>query len=251
MTEMAEETGQQTETTPPVAETPPAAAEAAPDWTKLIEGIDAKELRRHPKVAGLIGSEVENARRSVQQRQSEEQAKRARELVEDEFERLALENSDTLKERYPRLAGWIQEQSKARQEREVAEKLQEVRAEMAGIVGRSFHTLPDWSELTPNDLETLAKAVSGKQDDEVIGAYNAAALSLLAERRSKKHFEEWKTKQLETERKALRKEIAAEFMAKSESPDSTKAKRVPPPLDIKRMSKEDFDKLYDSTFLDR
>ncbi len=198
----------------------PAPVEAAqpvtPAWIKELDTIDSKELRRHPKVAGIIGGEVQRATEmTTRQLQQQLQIKAAQDAQQQTL-KLAQEDPEEFARQY------LGDAERRRITDELGKAQAAARAEMGRMVGQAFVALPDWKDLIEDDHNTLAQSVVGKQEHEVIGAYNAAAVNLLAAKRAAKQFEDWKAKELASERAAIRKEEAARLATAQPAPDLRK-----------------------------
>lgn len=221
-TPVAEPTTEPTEA--PAAEPQPEAD--VPAWIKALDEADAKELRKHPKFAGILGSELERERRTWGERQALATAEQARKDAEAELERLAEDDPVAFAERFK------VDRQQAKLKEELAGLKASARDELARNLGRAYQGVPEWVEFTEREFEELAKAVAGKSDDEVIGAWNAKALELVADKRAGKKFEsrfqEWKDKELAKEREAIRQEEAAKLLANAPKPDVSRPTRTGP-----------------------
>mgnify|MGYP001594445993 CR=1 FL=1 len=239
--------------------TAPAAAPASaptapemPDWTAALDKVDHKELRRHPKIAGLIGSAAQQAIDDYKRRETEAASHKTAKESEDELLKLFEENADAIKERYPRAHERFIALQKERVQAELAGAKAEIRRGAAAQIGQAYRDLPEWSEFTQTEQEELAKALVGKTEDQILPTFAAKAADLVAERRAQKRFEAWKTKELGKEREALRKEVSAELLKGSPAPDLTRGRAVAPDAEARRVilsgSDEEFDKWYESTY---
>jgi len=240
-------------TTPEVAEdaqetgavTDGSAAEAvqeAPDWRSLIDRADASELRKHPKIGGIVGQMVDTAMRDWQRNQQETYNRQATEAAREELRRLAKEDPDAFAERF------LKDDQREFALAQLQTLRQQETAAMAQRVGRAYASIPGWDRLTTDDHSILARAIQGLPDDEVIAAYNAKALELLAARRvedaANERFEKFKKSELAKEREAIRAEEAAKLLKKEPKPDMTRATRQPPVPDFSRMTDADFERWY-------
>lgn len=245
-------------TTAPVTaapvETVPAAT--APDWSSLLEKVDPKDLRKHPRIAGIIGSAMQQERELIQREASESAIRQTREEREEELVRLFDENEETLRERYPRAYEALQGVGTARTQRQTEEQLAGVRADMAKQVGAAFAAIPEFGEFSDAERESLFRVVGERiqagKPEEVTGAFAAKAADLIAERRSKARFEKFKAQELNREREAIRKEIAAEFLKTSSAPDLARGRVTTPTSEMQRIiqngSDEEFAKFYEQIY---
>lgn len=225
--ETTEAPPQATETPTPAegAETPAAEAEkpeAAPyDWRKALDDAPADELRRHPKFAGVVGTEKQRWLEDYRvQKQTEDDAN-ARRKADDDLREMARANPVAFADK------WLSsEEARAQQERLTGLETN-ARQAVAHSVGAAFHAIPEWAAVRddPDSLAQLAQAVQGKPPNEEIPAFNAKAVDLVAEHRARARFEQWKTTELAKERDALRTEITAEVLQGSSRPDLVRAAR--------------------------
>jgi len=102
--------------------------------------------------------------------------------------------------------------------------------------------------MTQDEHAKLMEAVQGKADDEVLTAFAAAATNLVAERRSIQRFEEWKKKELDREREAVRKEEAAKLLAKTPGADISRGKTRPDTVDVDSMTPRQFEEHWKKHF---
>lgn len=233
-----------TETAPVETPAAPAPVETTPepptvDWQAELERADAKELRKHPKIAGMIGSELQRAVQAERERLAKEATETAQREAAERLERLAREDPDTF------IQQWMSDQQRQKIMGQINEMHGKARKEMGEAIGRAFRDLPEWAELTDEDHQKLAEALSGKHDDEVLPLFNRHALELVAERRAKKQMEQWRTKELAKEREAIRQEEAAKLLRESEAPDA-RGPKGQARQDVGKMPQEDFDKYWNS-----
>lgn len=231
--------GTQSPSSAPVQTAPTTASEttpvaATPDWQEVLEKLDAKELRKHPKIAGIIGAAQQQAIQAEKQRIAAEEGTRAAKEAEANLRRLAQEDPVTFAEE------WLTETQK----RDLQDQLDGLRGntrhEFAEAIGRAYRDVPEWSELTEDDHAELAKALIGKSDDEVIPVFHQKALGLIAEHRARRLHAQWKEKELPKERETIRQEEAAKLLKTSEAPDTAPSKNAPARVNIDAMSDAEF-----------
>lgn len=245
------------DTTPAPAQDAPAAeaAEAsAPavdtpsDWSKHLESVSTDDLRRHPKVAGLVGNMVDQAMRRWRADQDQQVSQRAAQEAEEQLLKLAKDDPEAFSERF------LSDKQRERALQNFSRLREDTRAEFAKSVGRAYQDAPGWDEI---DHTALAKAIQGLPDDEIIPAFHKAAMGQLleinAQKKAKAEFDGWKTKELAKEREALRKEVAAELLKKDAKPDLTRARTAgagrPAWLDLS--PGPEFDAAYEREILGR
>lgn len=218
-----------------------------PTWQQELEKADAKDLRRHPRIAGIIGAELQRAVEADRQRRQEEQNRIDREQSEAELLKFLEDNADYLKQNHLKAYDQLMFLRRQYTDHQLGGVRERTRAELATAIGRAYGDVPEWKDLTEADHETLAKTVMGKSEDEVIPLFTRTALDLVAERRTQRKVNEWKEKELTKEREAIRQEEAAKLLRNSEAPDATKSKGQPAAgPNIKSMTDEEFDKYWNS-----
>ena len=230
----------------PAVETPQ--APETPTWQQELEKLDAKELRKHPRIAGIIGSELQRAVQAEQERIRTEESRKANDQTEQELLRFSEENADYIREKYPKAYAHLMNLQKQRAQREVDGLRGQTRHEFAQQLGRAFAEIPEWKELTDADHEDLAKKVMGKNDDEVIPIFQKEATTLVATRMAHKLHDQWKQKDLAKEREAIRQEEAAKLLKGSEAPDTARPKGEPARTNVNNMSDDEFDDYWNKRF---
>lgn len=206
---------------------PEAAAEAQPqapatDWRAALDAVPAEELRRHPKFAGVVGSEKQLWQQEFQAREQERLAAEAKAAAEKELEQLAEQNPVSFADR------WLGERQAQKVREQLAGLETNARQAIGQQVGAAFHAIPEWAEIAsdPDALAHLATTMQGKGADEVIPAWNAAAVELVANRRARVLFERQLAERLQQERAAWETEAAARGFVTSARPDLVRGGRV-------------------------
>jgi len=223
----------------PTTETPE--VPETPTWQQELDKLDPKELRKHPRIAGLIGNELQKAVQAERQRLESEQARAVSDQTEQELLRFSEENAEYIREKYPKAYQHLMDLQKQRAQREMDGQRGKTRHEFAQSIGRAFAEIPEWQELTEADHEDLAKKVIGKSDDEVIPIFQKEATTKVATRIAQKLHDQWKAKDLAKEREAIRQEEAAKLLKNSEAPDTRRPSGLPARTNINNMSDEEFD----------
>lgn len=222
-------TPERTATTPaePVAETPA--------WETELDKLDAKTLRKNPKIAGIVGAEIQRAIQGERRRIEAEAGQRAAKAAEERLRQLAQDDPVSFAEQ------WLSDSQKRDLQSQLDGLRGRARQEFAQNVGKAMTTLPEWAELTDADYEALAKAISVPNEDEVIPLFVRHATDLVAERKARARFESWKAKELAKEREALKAELAAEMLRESEAPDLAKPKGQPAKVKLADLPQDEFD----------
>lgn len=196
-----------------------AAVDTTPEWARYLDQAPADDLRRHPKIAGVVGDMVDKALRKWKSDQDGQVSVKAAQEAEAALEKLAKDDPEAFSERF------LNDKQRERTLRQFQSLRDDTRAEFAQHVGSAYRDAPGWDEI---DHAALMKAVAGKPDDEVIVAFHKEAMRQLTDINSQKTgkalFNEWREKELPKEREALRKEVAAEFLKKEPRPGLTRGK---------------------------
>ncbi len=225
------------QTTSPVAvQTLP--ADTTPAWLRELDSADPEVLRRHPRIAGIVGSMFDQWR---QRHEAEQAQKTAAEGAEAERKRLR-ELRKTNWSAYD--AEMDEREAREEHETELQRHLGETRQQFAERLGRAYRNLPEWSEFSQQDIETLAAAVANKSDDEALEAFAVTGAALVADKRTAKKVSEWAQKELAKEREAIRKEEAAKYLQGTERPDMARPKGLPAKFNPAALSDEEFDKAF-------
>jgi hypothetical protein len=213
-----------------------------PTWLTELEKVDARELRKHPKIAGIIGSEQQRAIQTERERIKVEEGERAAKAAEQRLRDLAQKDPVTFAEQ------WLSQAQKDDIQRQLDDLHRKTRSDLATAIGRAYQGLPEWKELSQEDQEALGRAVMGKPDDEVLPLFTTHAADLVARRRAERQFNEWKTKELAKEREAIRQEEAAKLLKGSDAPDGRAPKGEPAGVNVHTMSDAEFDAYWKKKF---
>lgn len=212
-----------------------------PTLEQLLEKADPEELRRHPRVAGIVGRMLAQERTAWDQQQRADQERQAREKAEAELEELARTQPLAFADRY------LSDKDKARVQEQLATMKASTARSIVEQVGRTFGTE---FNLTSDELAEVTKALAGKTDDEVVPTFTKTVTRIAAEREAKKLFEQWREKELPKEREALRQEEAARLLKRERGPDMSRSRggaQIRPHL----LPQEEFDKWYEANVRNR
>jgi hypothetical protein len=229
-----------------------AAAGSAPvqaegsDWAKFVETVSSEELRRHPRIAGIAGELAQRREAEIRRQIEQEQAEKAAQAERERLRRLRRDDPVA-----------YAEEMESRDELEAAQRnLHRLRGEtqqqFLKRITDGLKSLPEWGEMSQDDLAALATALVGKSDDEVLAVFTSKANDLLADKRAMKRFNEWRQKELAKEREAIRTEEAAKLLKGDARPDMMRPKGYPSkfsPADIK--DDKQFDEWYEREVLGR
>lgn len=235
-----EQIGQPTETTPEPAETteqptsaseagtgaeaPPAAEVEAPapppyDWRKALDEAPADEVRRHPKFAGLVGSEKQRWQHEYEaNKKAADEAAAAANLREQMRAKARAHPVEFADE-------WLGSEEAREQEERLQGLETKARQDLASQLGAALHGIDEWAGVIadPEALSAFTLAPAGKPPGQELPAIFEKAADLIAEKRARARFEKWKADELPKEREALKAEITAELLAQSDRPDLVRA----------------------------
>lgn len=221
-----------------------AAQEGEINWESIESAIDKatpEQLKKFRRFQGILGSELHRSRQVWEQDQKAQTERQAREQAERELEDMARMRPVEFAEKYldDKAAGRIQKQL----ETVKASTAQEYMHQIGTAFGQEFN-------LTQEEIEEISKALAGKQNEEVLPAFNVAAAKVVTQREAKRLFEEWRTKELPKERDALKQEVAADMLKKDTAPGVAKS-RPPSTLKPHQLPDDKFDEWYDKNVLRR
>jgi hypothetical protein len=209
----------------PADEAPPAEAapEAPPyDWRKALEEAPADELRRHPKFAGIVGSEKQFWQKQWDDQKQAEADAKAKAQAEADLRELAQRNPVEFADK------WLSSEEARQQQERLTALESSARQDVAKSIGAAFQAFPEWEDLMrdPNALARLATAMEGKPPDQVLAAWNAAAVDLMVERRAAAKAQADLAARLQAERTAWETEAAAQGFVASDRPDLVRGGRI-------------------------
>ena len=232
--------------TPPTAEVSqetPAPADVTPVWIKDVDATDAKDLRRHPKIAGIVGSELERAHQRWEADRAQKDADQK--VLDDEERRLEKARNQP----YEMAEDVAAEIEKKRSDRELNVAQSRQYNDLADQIGGALAEIPEWAELSPEEKHTeLSKAMADKKlPGEVWGPFVATTAKLIAKRLAAKEIESYKAANLVAERAAMRAELTAELLNGSQEPDVARA-RGPGRIDPANLSDADFKEYYERKY---
>lgn len=206
-----------------------------PLWQQELEKADAKDLRKHPKVAGLIGSEIQRAIERDRQVQQEQQHEKARQEAESRLRKLAQEDPMTFAEQ------WLSQDAQQQLGSQVATVRARTRDEYAMSLSAGAKSLPEWQSITEDDMREMATALANKKDDEVLPVFLSKLVDTVSKYRAKTLHDEWKAKELEEQRKAIRNEEAAKLLQKTPAPSTAPAKGQAAKTSVGNMTAAEYD----------
>src|SRR5207253_8260932 len=131
-----------------------------------LDTAPVDDLRSHPRVAGIVGSMVDQAVRRLGAQQQAEMSARAKAEAEREMLKLAEADPYAFSQKYLSEA----------QARDAQAKLQQAQADLAAqqaarfatAIGSALKDVPEWKEMSESEFEALAKDVGQENDPEAV-----------------------------------------------------------------------------------
>lgn len=222
---------------------PPEAPKVVP-FDEWIASATPDEIMRHPKIAGIHGQRLQSERERVKREEQERRDREAYDKAQREMEELANTDPEEFAKKYLS----TKEQEKIRQNQKLARD--EIQKKYAEEIGRTLRVLTNGEELSPEEFNRLQAAMTGKADEEAIGAFNAVAVDIIADRKLAKSMAKYRNEEMAKEREAIRAELAAEKLQNSERPDMARG-TSPKPFDPTQLPPAEFSKWYAENVLNR
>lgn len=215
-----------------------------PAWMTAVSTADGKELRKHPKVAGIIGSELDRARK---QWEAEAQAKVQRDAADRRRDEL-LEKARTAPVEFA--DEFLTEHEKREQARAAAAEVTANYNKLGEEIGRGLEDIPEWMEMEPEERHAeMAKALQGLPPGEkLLGKFVATATAMIAKRAIAKAREKDRAEFNAKERAAIEQEVTARFLANGRQPSIARAAGAGD-VDLLKLSDKDFNEAYERRFL--
>ena len=228
------------------------AAATTPDLATLLDTIDPETLTKHPRVAGILGSRIDQAIRRRQAETDAEARAKAEAEQDEDLSRLLDENDETLSERYPKARERLQALRAQRSEEATARRIGESVNEFATRIGQHYARLPEWSEIVgdPARLARLEQAVKAQTDQvAAVGAFAEVATDLVAEARAEKKAKARVDQEVEAARKAERQAVQAEALSNTPASGTKKPTGVPSKLaQIRAMTPQQIEEYWKKTY---
>lgn len=227
------------------AESPPADRDLGVVLEELDRILQAnpdakKDLRAHRTLMGIAGSMAQTIAQNMKR---EDDTKAQREAMAN-LEQQMIHDAETDPEAFAEK--WLKGQQAARTRRELDQMRDSVEAELGENIGKAVTSLPEFKELSPEEVQRIAAEVAGKPKSEVLAAYARATVEAVAGKRAAKEVAKWRESELEKEVQARLKEANAKRLKKEQAPSIKGGTAAPvstePPYDPKPGS--DWNKWY-------
>lgn len=214
-------------------------------FTPFLEDPEKrKRLRSHPTIAGIAGDIAQTIAANMRREDTERTQRETTERIEQELMQLAEQDPLAFAEKYRT------DKTAAKTQREIADLRESIKREHGERLGKAITGIPEFKELTREDVGRLGAAMTGKTDEEVIEAYTVAALDILAEKRVAKRIAAAIAEAVPKEVAAQLKERNAARLKTEKGPDMRRASSAAasnePPYDPAVGS--DWNKWYENQF---
>ena len=220
------------------ADKPAAAAAPEVDYDAILDTIPDHVLTRHRRINGYAGTIAERER----QRIATEENARAQREAEERMIREAEENPFEFTQK------WLKGKAQEKAQLELNQVKTRAQAALFEKVANSYAALPEWRSLTPDEFARVQRAVAGKADEELVAAFNVAALDVLAERRASSLADRYNRDRLEAEVQARLTEAQAARLRGERGPDMSAPISAVGNFDPRNLSPDEFDRWYKQTF---
>ena len=195
---------------------------AAPSWSDLLSDVSVDDLRRHPRVSGLVGQMLEARMRERDTEQKQIAETQARAKFEAELERQAREEPDEFANR------WLKGREDEKRAAEIARERMTTRTAFAQEIGASLREVPGFSDLSREDQAEIYEVVIKTPEDKAIAVLSREIVNRTSTKRAKALAEvqiaEWKATELAKEREAMRLELAGAAVANGDAPDTQRGR---------------------------
>jgi hypothetical protein len=197
-------------------------------------------------VAGIVGDLLSKEKTRWQAEQEQAIGRTKAEEAETRLRQLAEDDPVEFSRQY------LTQAQQAKLQRDLAGLKGQTRQEMATQIRIAVEGLPEFKELSQEDVLDIARATAGKSDEQVLGAFSLALVEKVSGKRAARQFQERWDKELGKEREAIRAEEAAKLLKRERAPDMTRPSGEPVKTDISKIpSDEEFNKRYDEEFLNK
>lgn len=227
-------------TAPEGAAESPAAPEV--DYAALLDSVPEDVLTKHRRFNGYVGSHAQRLAEQQREKDKQDEWNRAQAAKIAELEKEAEENPFAFSQK------WLGERAREKAELEVKELRTKAQAALFEKVANSYAALPEWQQLTPEEFAKVQSQVAGKADDELVAAFNVAALDVLAERRASTRADRAVRERLAAERQAWEQEAQARRLRGEPIPDMsapTSANGINDVSAIRGMTDAEFNAFYE------
>ena len=216
------EAGAPAATAPAGPATAKAEAATRPPWWDVVDQTPAEDIRRHPKFAGIVGSERQRWQQDWETQNQERTEREAAEKAHNDLREKARANPVAFADE------WLNKDDADQQQARLSNLETNARQAVGRQIGAAMHAIPEWGDMAsdPDVLATLAKALEGKSNDEVLTAWNTTAVELVASRRAEKLAEARLAERMKQERAAWETEAAARGLQTSDRPDLIRGGRL-------------------------
>lgn len=182
-----------------------------------------ERLRSHRTVAGIAGS---IAPKIAERMVSERQARESKETFDKRIKQM-MKDAEAEAQRAPGgfADNWLKGMKKDRNQQAEQAVRMELRQEFGQRVGAAVASIPEFKQLTADEVAWIAGQLSGRSEDEVVAVYTAAVVDKIADKRAAARLEAQYKERYEKDRKADKAAENAKRVAAQQSPGLAKPSR--------------------------
>lgn len=215
------------------------ASAAAPAQGIDLSTIPDDVLLKDRRVNHLIGNAAQKQAARERERLQAEAYEQARREREEQLMKEAEENPYAFSQK------WLSTKAQERATEELNGLRARTQTEYATAIGRSLAELPEWGQMTPEEMQTLIDRASNLADEDVLPTFNRAAIDLVADKRAQARLEAEMSKRIAAERKAWETDQEARRLKGEDSPDLRAGQPTAAP-NIHAMSDAEFNRFYEA-----
>ena len=246
-------------TTPAPPETQPATtpeqqAPERPSFDEVMGHFDAylredpelrDKLRSHDIVAGIAGDIAEKLAAQSLDIERQQAAEEGRKQAEANLRKLAKEDPEAFTEQ------WLADQDSRVAKTDIQRLRFEERKALSSALGRAVADLPEWKEVSTQELADLAKSMTGIPDDQTIPVWQKAVTDLIARKRGSKLAASEVEERVKAEREVWEAEHAAERVRGSPAPNLRSGEPASGEMPDWRADPAAFNRAYEEKYLKR
>lgn len=212
------------------------------DYSALLDSVPDEVLQKHSRFNGYAGRLAQRMAEQERANIVREQYEKARADKEQEMLKLAEENPFEFSQRY------LRDKSEEKIKQELGSVRQQAQSALFERVAKGYAELPEWQRLTTEDFQKIQSRVVGKSDEELVAAFNVAAMDAVTEVRARDRADKDFKDRLSVERQAWEQEMQARRLRGEFPPDMSlpiSAAGVSDVSAINSMSDREFQQWYD------
>lgn len=213
---------------PPTSQEPETPDAASRDLETVLGELDLllqanpdarKELKAHRTLMGIAGDMAHTIAQNMKREDDTKSQREAMERLEAQMIEDAKSNPEQFAEK------WLAGNQAAKTRKQLDEMRDSVEAELGETIGKAVTSLPEFKELSAEEVASLAADLAGKSKGEILAAYTRAAVDAVAKKRVAKEALRLSEEQTKWKESELQKEVAARL--KEENAKRLKREQAP------------------------